>query len=533
VTPDLAVDPDRLRGHADVLWAHRELAAKIRAAAVRADVDPVLWGPVGARLGLPERYRELSDAVHHHLDETTRFLGAAADRMADTARRYARADADSALHLDALHLDALHLDALHLDALHLDGLDVDELDRQVGGRVPAIDLRDLHRAVPVSGVIEKGAAAARSGQYGEAVASCLELGVADYTLVTDPLGFLCSAGLSFLVSVVQPLEDLLGLVTGNGDRIGRDAQAWQVVADQLAGMAASIDASVAHDLPAWTGATSGAARERLRAFASGVRGLSAEVAELVALLNSSRTGMDAARSLILEIIAALVEWLVVTWLAAQAASVVSLGTSEVAAMSATLLETEHATLRAAVIVRRVEVAFGKVEGAFACLARKVLDNLPERLAGGAVREARETVAEAAGRAAERAAERIAARAGADGLGPAMQHGLGQAYRELTAAAGRHAVLAALRDGLTGGAVGAGLTTLGGVLDGARERPPPPPGDRVGAALDPADVAALAEDPPAPSIGPGGIPRPDSSDRHHAGTATGQGPNSAYSPRLPR
>src|SRR5262249_58260525 len=103
-----------------------------------------------------------------------------------------------------------------------------------------------------------------------------------------------------------------------------------------------------------------------------------EVAELVALLAASQTAMDAAQSLILDILAGLVEWLVVTWTAAQAASVASLGASEVAAMSATLVQVDGAAARAASVVHRVQAALQRVEQAFGRLVRDVLDTVPAR-----------------------------------------------------------------------------------------------------------------------------------------------------------
>jgi hypothetical protein len=197
-------------------------------------------------------------------------------------------------------------------------------------------------------------------------------------MVADPFGYLCAAGLGYLVNVLQPVEDLLGLVTGNGDRLGRDAEGWQLVADQLADLAGSLRTAICDDLSGWAGHASAAARDRLWTFAAGLSALSAEAAELVALLTASQNAMDAAQAMVLDILGGLVEWLVVTWTAAQAASAASLGASEVAAMSATLVEVDGAAARAAAVVRRVQGALQRVEQAFARLARDVLDAVPAR-----------------------------------------------------------------------------------------------------------------------------------------------------------
>jgi hypothetical protein len=432
VTSDLAVQPDRLHRHAGALDVYRDRAARIRDAAGRSGVDPILWGPVGTAVGLPDQYRALSTAIHRHLDASLQFLTVAAERMAGTAARYAAAEEAS-------------------------GHRLDQLARVAGGHVPPIDLRDAHTQVPVSGSIETGAGALRSGRYGEAVAACLDLGWSAYSMIADPFGFLCEAGLGYLVNVVQPVEDLLGLVTGNGDRLGRDAQGWQLVADQLADLAGSLRTAIRDDLSGWTGQASAAARDRLWTFAAGLSALSAEVAELVALLTASQTAMDAAQSMILDILAGLVEWLVVSWTAAQAASVASLGGSEVAAMSATLVEVDGAAARAAAVVHRVHAALQRVEQAFAGLARDVLDAVPAR--------------------------------GLPLDGPARQGG----------------ALRALGLSTVSGLGSAGVTALGGLLDAlpAPDRPLLSPG-QLDRAVGRQGVDAVAPEPPPRRRGPGGI-----------------------------
>jgi hypothetical protein len=432
VTCDLVVQPGRLRRHAGALDGYRDRLAGIRDAAGRSGVDPILWGPVGTAVGLPDRYRALAAAIDQHLEAALRFLTAAAERMAGTAGRYAAAEEASAHRLD-------------------------QLARVAGGHVPPIDPRDAHTRFPVSGPIEDGAGALRSGRYGEAIAACLDLGWSACSMSVDPFGFLCAAGLGYLVNVVQPVEDLLGLVTGNGDRIGRDAEGWQLVADQLADLAGSLHSAIRDDLAGWVGQASAAARDRLWTFAAGLTALAAEVAELVALLAASQTAMDAAQSLILDILAGLVEWLVVTWTAAQASSVASLGASEVAAMSATLVRVDGAAARAASVVHRVQAALQRVEQAFARLTRDVLDAVPAR--------------------------------GLPLDGPLREGG----------------ALRALGRGAVDGLASAGVTALGGLLDAlpAPDRPLLTPG-QLDRAVGPQGVAVVAPEPPQRPRGPSGI-----------------------------
>ena len=187
--------------------------------------------------------------------------------------------------------------------------------------------------------------------------------IADFALsaappLWDPLGYLISSGLSFLIDFVQPLEDMIGLVTGNAERINADAAMWAQVSDDLTQLAEDIHGAVDQYLSDW--ANSGeAARAKLNAFAKGVEGIAGEVDGLGTLLTASAALMDAAKSMVIEVLAQLIEWLVVTWLAAQAAAIPTLGASEAAA-AATVGETAVAVSRGAKIVSEAARILNKI-----------------------------------------------------------------------------------------------------------------------------------------------------------------------------
>jgi hypothetical protein len=63
--------------------------------------------------------------------------------------------------------------------------------------------------------------------------------------------------------------------------------------------------------------------------------------------------MEAAVDVIKGLLADLIEWLIITWLAAQAAAIPSLGASEVAAAGATAVEVGTTTARVAKAVERI------------------------------------------------------------------------------------------------------------------------------------------------------------------------------------
>lgn len=120
-----------------------------------------------------------------------------------------------------------------------------------------------------------------------------------------------------------------------GGRLRAGTRAAAASAD-AAGSSAAPDApaSSRQTTTAWTVAASGRRRRGLR------------LNPALILLEGSAALMKTAYDLVMDLIASLIEWLIITWLAAQAAAVPTLGASEVAAAAATTAEVAVATTRA-------------------------------------------------------------------------------------------------------------------------------------------------------------------------------------------
>lgn len=87
--------------------------------------------------------------------------------------------------------------------------------------------KDLPLALPVS----KAVKSAGEGDYGSVASDVANFAMGAQSILEDPLNALISAGLGFLLDVIQPLKDALELVTGNpealdegGERLLRDRQ---------------------------------------------------------------------------------------------------------------------------------------------------------------------------------------------------------------------------------------------------------------------------------------------------------------------
>jgi hypothetical protein len=171
--------------------------------------------------------------------------------------------------------------------------------------------------------------------------------------MADPVGWLINTGLTFLVDVIQPLDDLLGLVTGNPERMDAEILQWEQVAGQLDPIAEEVLRAASEGLTSWSGEAADAARERLGRFAEGVASLADDVRKLVAVMRIAKVLMEAAQAFVVALIATFVEWLVFTWLAAMVASGPTAGGSTAAAAAATELEAGVALSRGVQFVDRV------------------------------------------------------------------------------------------------------------------------------------------------------------------------------------
>lgn len=188
--------------------------------------------------------------------------------------------------------------------------------------------------------------------------SDISSGVADFAanafaVWADPLNWLISAGLTFLIDFVQPLEDLLSLVTGNSEQMEPYAGQWQQLGAALVPLAAAVRQAATDELIEWAGRDATAAKDRLLEFADAIEATGGEAASISGLLTLFSKIMAAAQQIIIGILATLIEWMIVEWAMAMAAAVPTMGGSVAAAGAATGVQATVATTRAVRVMDRV------------------------------------------------------------------------------------------------------------------------------------------------------------------------------------
>lgn len=176
----------------------------------------------------------------------------------------------------------------------------------------------------------------------------------------DPLNWLITAGLTFVIDFFQPLEDLLSLVTGNAERVEGYANKWKQAAEALPSLGAATKQAADDGLVGWKGKDADAAKARLGVFSEAVNATAEEVNSVASLLVMFSKLMSAAQQIIIGLIATLVEWMIVTWVAAMAAAVPTAGASTAAAGTASVAATATQTSRAVKIIDTVVSFLAKI-----------------------------------------------------------------------------------------------------------------------------------------------------------------------------
>lgn len=163
------------------------------------------------------------------------------------------------------------------------------------------------------------------------VSSCT--GVAD--IAADPLGWLIGQGLDFLISIVQPLQDAIHWVSGDGPALSQAAQNFASIGTGIQSFADKFAQESVESLAKWDGDAAEAAAAKLGEFGSGIKGIAGQAGEIAQLLEISSMVMVVIEEFIKALLTEFITWLIMIWIPALAAAIPSAGASTAAAGTAT------------------------------------------------------------------------------------------------------------------------------------------------------------------------------------------------------
>ncbi|AUI59130.1 WXG100 family type VII secretion target [Amycolatopsis sp. BJA-103] len=154
-------------------------------------------------------------------------------------------------------------------------------------------------------------------------------------IATDPLGWLIGQGLSFLINVVQPVQDAIHFVSGDGPALSKAAENFGALAKALQDMSVNFDQVADERLAGWAGDAGTAAKKGLAEFSSGINGVAAKAGDMAQMLQLNSMVMTFIEELIKAILTEVISWLITLWVPAIAAAVPTCGASTAAAGAAT------------------------------------------------------------------------------------------------------------------------------------------------------------------------------------------------------
>ena len=156
------------------------------------------------------------------------------------------------------------------------------------------------------------------------------------TFAMDPIGWLVSHGLNMLLELVQPLQDALHQVSGDGPAIGHASDNFVTIAQGFVTLADDFEKTGDTALKDWIDDAGAAAKEALGDFSAGIRGIGSAAGSVSEVLKMWSMVMVVIEEVIKAIITELVSWLITIWLPALASSIISFGSSVAAAMTASI-----------------------------------------------------------------------------------------------------------------------------------------------------------------------------------------------------
>ncbi|MGZ4518308.1 MAG: WXG100 family type VII secretion target, partial [Mycobacteriaceae bacterium] len=187
----------------------------------------------------------------------------------------------------------------------------------------------------------------------------------------DPLGMLANHGLGFLLDHCGILKSAMDLVTGDSETVTGAADTWGDVATELKELAKTTEETIGSGLKDWGGQGAQAAGKQLAELVVAIQAIGSEADNMKQLLEASAALMEAALEVVKSIISDLVSWLIITWVAAQVAAVVTVGASEVAALGASVAEITVTSVRVAGKVAEVERVLSRMEQVVARIQRTI------------------------------------------------------------------------------------------------------------------------------------------------------------------
>jgi uncharacterized protein YukE len=184
---------------------------------------------------------------------------------------------------------------------------------------------------------------------------------ADATMtLLDPIGAIANAGLTIVLDLVQPLDDLLLMVSGDGGEMQTQIELLDQIGTALDELDEEITSDVDANIFSWEGQAADAASNELGGLAATARALAKDASDIAHLLEWAKILAETIYAIIKAILSELVAWLITWGLAALASSVITAGASVVGFLTSAVIKGSRMILKATRKFGIVQTIFQKL-----------------------------------------------------------------------------------------------------------------------------------------------------------------------------
>lgn len=162
----------------------------------------------------------------------------------------------------------------------------------------------------------------------------------------DPVQWLAGTVIDFLIQLFQPLEDLVGVVSGNETRMRKSAEMWVKVAEGAQQTGEYLSATGAAELAAWVGEDGDAARARVDELGRGVSVMGYVAIGMNALLLQMADLAKLLRQDVVDLIAKGVSWMITNLLPQVAAGIATFGATVATAIASGIARVASLVMKA-------------------------------------------------------------------------------------------------------------------------------------------------------------------------------------------
>lgn len=329
----VGITPSQLEAAEQQLKGQLPAAQQLKGQADGEGLDMMAWGVPG--LFFSPGYYQMLGELREMFEMTVEGLEGHATRLKECREAWQNIDFENAKEFSKYNPEGIG------DSIQWGGSTFTES----GGGFDMFEIGESKKqsyAKPIFGVMdvgEKVQKVAKAENAGELIGSVADVSnsvlgtLNDFAqAATDPLMFLISAGLDFAISFIQPIDDLVGMVTGNGERMSGEINRWDPIKDALPPIGEAVAKVPEEMLTEWAGKDGDAAREKIAQFAEAVIDVGDKIQVMQGLLQLTEMIATLIRKTLLDIISKWASNAIMTWAAAGPLSAVTFGGAAVAAM---------------------------------------------------------------------------------------------------------------------------------------------------------------------------------------------------------